>query len=174
MARKPKDHTGRQYGQLTLMDYRRSGGGGVGAIWTATCTCGKVVEVIAKDVAAGKRSSCGMCTVPLGIANGRIRTSGVPKGHRKAFRALIRKSNDPIQVNVDDYLKCVRNRCVVCESRDTHAEWVDARAESTPTNLCAICDQCSIQRRGQNLVKWLEWLVRVVNRRVQRMQDSQQ
>lgn len=167
MSRKPKDHTDRIYGGLTMLSYARSGGGGVGAIWMASCSCGNIIEVIAKDCQAGKKQSCGMCRKGLGlVGHSAIRASGVPKGQRKAFRAAVRKARElpgGVQFNVRDYMKCISNRCVACNTRDVVAEWGDPRGPGDPTNLISICMNCSAQRRGQNVVKWLEYIMRVAN-----------
>lgn len=167
MGRKHKDHTDRVYGRLTMLSYARSGGGGVGAIWMASCSCGNILEVVAKDCQAGKRTSCGMCGKGLGLVGAAgIPASGVPKGHRRAFRALVRKARDlegGVQFNVQDYLRVVKNRCVACNVRGTVAEWGDPKGPGDPTNLIPICVTCSTHRRGLNVVKWLEFIMRISN-----------
>lgn len=165
MGRKRKDHTDRTYGKLTLISYSRNGGVGSGAIWTASCACGNVIEVVAKDVAAGKKNSCGMCGKGLGlVGHAGIPASGVPMGQRKAFRALIRKGRDMlggIQISTTDYKRALVNRCIACNSRDVVAEWSNPGDTATPDNLVAICPRCSVRRRGENVAKWLEWIVRI-------------
>lgn len=167
MSRKPKDHTDRQYGKLTMLHYSRSGGGGVGAIWMAACSCGSVTEVIAKDCQAGKKRTCGRCSSGLGIAGPEgVVAARVPMGHRRPFRALVRSARKlpgGVQFNVQDYLRTVQLRCIACNVRGVIAEWSDPQGPGDPTNLIPICSPCSSQRRGQNVVKWLEFIMRVAN-----------
>ncbi len=153
MGRKRIDHTD------------RSGGVGSAAIWNAACSCGKVLEVVAKDVAAGKKSTCGRCRGGLGIPGPEfIRATGVPKGQMRAFRALVRAAGGlegAMEFSTTDYCNHMRNRCLACNTRSVHVEWSDLRGTATPDNMVAICDACSRLRKGMNMVKWLEHIVRI-------------
>jgi hypothetical protein len=54
-----RDYTGRKYNHLTLLEYSRPGGQGIGCYWKAQCDCGTEREVIAKEVIRGKLQTCG-------------------------------------------------------------------------------------------------------------------
>ena len=172
MARKTKDYTNRQYGKLLLLCYSRPGGTGSGAIWKAACECGTILEVVAKDVAAGKKRTCGRCFSRLGISGPEgVVAAGIPIGHRRPFRAMVRDArNMPggVGFTTTDYNRIRKLRCIGCNTRDVHVEWDRAGGTATPDNMCPICRRCSRRRMGDSVREWLEDTMRVARSIMQR------
>lgn len=167
MSGKRKDYSNRRGGSLLLVSYARPGGPGVGAIWTATCDCGHIVEVIARDVVAGKRRTCGRCMSRLGIHGPEgVVAAGIPVGHRRPFRALIhtaRKMPGGVQFCSTDYNRIRGLRCVACNVQPCVVEWADPAGPGDPTNLIPICPGCSEWRAGRKLEEYLKQSMRVAN-----------
>lgn len=158
MKRNYKD---RKYGSLTLLHEARKGGHGIGATWLAVCDCGNTREVLARKVASGDVVSCGNCDKGLGIqGSGRKVKEGIPKGHREYFSKLLRK-HPTAQITARDYTRLLSGRCVGCNTRNIHIEWSGIGEANTSTDLIQICSFCSVERRGRNVVKWLEFIMRV-------------
>lgn len=150
-----------------MLSYVRSGGVGSSAIWTAACDCGAVVEVVAKDVAAGKKRTCGRCASGLGIAGPEaVVATGIPPGQKRAFRALVRaarKMPGPMQFTTGDYRNLLRKPCAFCNRRASHVEWNILQGPARPDNMAPLCEKCAYLRRGFNLADLLEHVVRIGN-----------
>lgn len=127
----------------------------------AVCDCGNTKEVLARKVASGAVASCGMCEKGLGIQTPHSRNKqGIPKGHRAHFSNLLRKYPDA-HITTGDYTRLLGGRCVACNTRDIHVEWSGIPGAMSSTDLITICRVCSSERRGRNVLKWLEYICRV-------------
>lgn len=161
----------KKYGKLTLLHKARAGGAGVGTLWVAVCDCGTTKEVLLRKVRSGDVQSCGKCTRSLGIRpDERVVHAGIPKGHKRQFSNLIRQKPQH-GVTAARYLEIARNRCIACNVQGCSVEWAYP-ADSASTELVAICGACSLQRRGQNVSKWLEWILRTATRINDRLSSS--
>lgn len=163
-----KDYTDIESGRLTLISYSRPGGKGIGSIWWASCRCGNVVEVVAKQVAGGRVKTCGNCGKGLGIHSANVRAgSSISKGHKVHFTNIIREivaaGLTPL-VTPDKYMALKGNQCVGCGTNETHVELGQKPRRSDPVNstrLIPICARCSRGRNKRNVLEWLDECVRV-------------
>jgi hypothetical protein len=167
-VRRKKNYSGIRSGKLELLVYSRPGGGGVGSIWWASCTCGTMVEVVAKQVSSGRVRTCGNCNKGLGIQAGNIHAGSlIPKGHKMHFTHIIRQivaAGALPRVTPDMYMKLKGNTCVGCGTNETHVELGQQpgrQEEVGSTLLIPICTQCSSWRDGRNVLDWLGYCVRV-------------
>ena len=165
MRKKKRDYTGTESGKLVLIRYSRPGGGGVGSIWWASCSCGTTTEVVAKRVLAGRVRTCGNCTKGLGIQAGNIvADSRIPKCHKRHFISIIKAILDAglvPDVTPDMYLRLKGNVCVGCGTHETHVELGTKPRSGDSTQLIPICDRCSSWRMGRNVLEWLAMCVQV-------------
>lgn len=95
-----RDYKGLKFKKLVLISDMGPGGGTVGRKWLAQCDCGNTLEVVGKNVAAGRLGSCGKCPGSLGIPEKprggyRARTAE----EAKLRRLIIRTSKEAVRRN---------------------------------------------------------------------------
>jgi len=172
MSRHRKDRIGKKYGKLTLLEYTGPHPRGRGALWRASCECGREREVLASDVATGRVRTCGKCRTRLGIPTGKaVSTQGIPKGSKGAFRRAVSEWRD-VQPGVDfptrGWIEQRNKQCGVCGSGGPGTWAFPLYMPSTSQTLggwkliplCPICDGISRSKRGT----FLSWLSLVISR----------
>lgn len=161
------DYRGLRFAALTLLEKVRPGGRGVGAIWLARCDCGNTTEVIARDVANGRRKTCGKCKYGRDLARlGRMRTDRNSKVERQAysryFRTAARRRKE-FTLEPAQFVDIIKGNCVACDSaavladtgRNEVALIVD-REGYTPGNVASICRRCRDYKQDHNLQDFLD------------------
>ena len=157
------DYRNRRKGKLTLVGYRRPGGKGVGAIWTALCDCGNEREVVGRQVLAGRILSCGKCPDTL--------EEKLPKSTRKQMNYTFRRSlssnlvrinkeNCEWQISPQDYRKYLGMECLLCREKMTSRTVGVVRSQPctslTPDYASPVCRGCTPVLRGRSLAEYLE------------------
>lgn len=59
----PKDESGKKYGKLTVIQ-KSELQHGKGVLWMCQCDCGNSIDVLGRDLRAGKLTHCGCSTAP--------------------------------------------------------------------------------------------------------------
>jgi hypothetical protein len=155
------DYTGKTSGKLTLVAYRRPGGKGVGAIWTAVCECGNTRDVIGRMVIAGRIRSCGDCKLPP--TNIPKVTKDLSYRFRRSLSYMVAKyTRLGIRWGIDyqEYRKVLGKNCTLCREPMTVGRvgvaHVQPCTELTPGNISPVCRQCLPHMRGLSLGEYLD------------------
>lgn len=164
-----RDYTGHKYNKLTLLHPIGPGGGTKGHLWTAACECGNTRQVHARDVAAGRIKSCGKCSKGLTPPRGGYRARNAEEArlrrllNRTAKEAL--RKGVPFALSLNDIQALNLDKCSLCASYlqigTLRLEIVDHVEGYTVSNTKALCPICKRHMAGDNLVKYLAYLVKV-------------
>lgn len=166
------NYTAMKFHHLILSHKVRAGGKGVGAIWSALCDCGNIVDVVAKDVANGRRKTCGKCKLGQDLRRiGRMRSDRSNKAERlsysRHFRAAVRR-HKKFDLGSSYFLELVRDTCTWCE-RPAHESKsglnevgliVDS-GSFTPENVETICLSCKEFKGKRSAQEFLDLCHRV-------------
>lgn len=138
-----RNHTGRKYGHLTMLQKIDSLGGGKGALWKAKCDCGRMVEVVAKNAAGGRVKTCGKCRYHRDL-----RTKLTP--HDLQYASVVSRAvQEGIQVEltVEEYNEIIGQDCALCGDHapkcDTMLHRVDHTQAVRADNSVPLCKPCS-------------------------------
>ncbi len=153
-------YKGKKFNKLEMLYKSRSGGANIGILWIAQCDCGNLLEVVAKDVRAGRRKSCGNCHTRLGI---QPVVHPIPKGRRAEYRRLVREAGGPgphLEISISDFNALIGKRCLICAKQGGQLYWTSLKCERISQNLCTLCDTCRGHWNGDNIAKFLEYILR--------------
>lgn len=161
-----RNYTGLKFNKLTLISDVGPGGGDRGRLWLASCDCGNVVEVVAKNVKAGRVRSCTKCPEGLTERRGGYRARSADEARvrrllqRTARRAL--REGTVFALSLRDIQGIDLNRCTICGQKPVIGslalEFVDPAQGYTGPNTKAVCGPCKQHMAGSNLVEFLGYL----------------
>lgn len=175
------DYSGSKYGYLTLLRSSHPNPQGVGTTWTARCDCGRVIEVIARDVARGRKKSCGTCEYHSALKGKKTLT-------RKYGTVLLRlygqyskraRKYSPQKVlSIEEYSAILVANCAYCGSGPSYKllpgkgkaaflynlpARVDMDSDWSPANTVACCNLCTRVRAGLNLRDFLTHVQKIAS-----------
>jgi hypothetical protein len=166
------DYSNMKFGHLTLLRYARAGGRGVGRVWLAKCDCGSEVEVVAKDVVAGRVKSCGRkCEYSRKLRGAsRARTIKLHAAERRLYLRHYRYSiarGISWDLGPGDFRRLISECCTYCGERPgtqvgqtgllyNSVDLVEAVAGYTPGNVNPICRSCKVLKGNLNTKEFLE------------------
>lgn len=168
-----KDYSNQKYAYLTLLRPSRSGGKGVGAVWTARCDCGVEREVIARRVVAGQIKSCGKCQFSLGIrSTGPARSSSIPRELRTIYLREMRRAGKGWSLSLEQLSEIVRKPCHYCGDQSGRSRTsgrmlynrlvrVDSSLGCTPANVIPCCIPCREMRGALKHQEFLDHIARI-------------
>jgi hypothetical protein len=160
-----------KYGHLRLIRPARSGGSGVGAIWTAQCDCGVEREVIARRVVAGQIKSCGKCQFSLGIRSSgksaRARNIDLGKALRTIYLREMRRAGRDWHLSLEQLADIVASNCTYCGLQSGRSRSsgkmlynrlvkVDSSLGCTPANMKPCCIPCREMRGSLSHQEFLD------------------
>lgn len=164
-----RDYKGLKFHRLTLICALRPGGGTRGRLWLAKCNCGNSLEVSARDVAAGRKKSCGKCPKELGKSQGGYRARSVEEAR---FRKLIYRTAKEAErksmkfaLMPKDLNEIELDTCVICREptqiNTLSIEPVDPIEGYTVGNTRAVCRPCKRHMAGSNLMEFLDYIKKI-------------
>jgi hypothetical protein len=165
MGRPRIDHSGKKFGQLVLVDYVRAHPRGRGAVWRASCDCGRTTEVVASDVVSGRVRTCGNCRTRLGILAGEVvATDGISRGWRRKFRRAVREwrsVDSGVEFPTRDWIAMRGAKCSLCGHESSENAPCVVRMPSGSPQLTPMCGICT-EQTARDRASALEWLGRVL------------
>lgn len=160
------DYSGRKFAHLTMHIYLRPGGSGRGAVWLAQCDCGKMIETLAREVARGKRRSCGKCQYSRklrSLARGLKLTPERRAYGRQAQVAIAR--GEKWDISPGDFAAVRSDKCCVCHIPDPgpgrQVVLLDSMGSWSKENLVLLCRECNRMRGPRTLKEFLEILIQI-------------
>ena len=162
----PKDYKGQKFNKLTLISPIGPGGGTRGHLWMAACDCGNAVEVVGKDVAAGRVQSCSKCPKGLRKPAGGYRARNAEEARLR--RLLERTAKEALRkgiqfdLSLNDINTLTMQDCYICSKRPVigtmSVELVEPVQGYTVGNCKPICRTCKRHMAGDNLRDYLAYL----------------
>lgn len=153
------DYSGRKIKHLTLLHYSRPGGPGVGSFWRARCDCGKIKEVIAKDVVAGRIGSCGECQYVQELKTlSRNKGRGMKREKRRQLGRLISACNKDgilFSLSPKEFEEILTQPCLFCQAPAVGVGRLELAEGFTRTNTLPHCRACQRMRRDLTILEFL-------------------
>ncbi len=166
------NYQNKKFGALTLVVRLRSGGSGVGSIWMASCDCGNSVEVRAREVANGRRKTCGKCQLGRNLARaGRMRRDRFSKLETQAYSRLFRtaaRRNKKVGFTPPEHVNIIHRNCSYCNTPAhqsstglNHAALIVDKLDYTLDNVDTICSKCRDYKQDHNRQDFLDMCMAV-------------
>jgi hypothetical protein len=173
MGARRKDHSGKKYGMLTMLQFSHGRGAGRHALWMARCDCGNVVEIIGMEAERGSVKSCGKHEVSRDLTASpplRIRQYSAPL--RRAYSRLSREAVDrgrPMHLLPEEFKVLTLCGCALCGAAPIQTRKVpgnklilkDGTGNYTQNNLVSICPTCFEMGKGLSLLERLGHLAKI-------------
>lgn len=163
-----KDYTGQRFRHLELLCYARPGGSGVGAVWKARCDCGKVQEVVAKSVVAGRVGSCGKCKYHRDlIKSEKERRLKLRSKNRQLLSSHIShasRKNLKWELSVKEFDDLVSQGCCLCEEKVQGVHSNRSDGHYTPGECFGLCGWCTRMLDGRKLEELLNKVSFIISR----------
>lgn len=144
---------GMKFGHLTLLQYARPGGQGVGSIWFARCDCGNVREFKLRDIRHGHTKTCGTCQFHHELVRKRHTPSPGPQyDFRRRMAREIRRAvldKHTFDITQAEFKRITSRTCSFCpETKGLGVQRVSRGGGYTLENVVPICLECRRRLAG--------------------------
>jgi len=159
-----RNHTGRRFSHLTMLQKIGANGSGIGATWSAKCDCGQVVEVTAKYVVSGRVKTCGKCRYHRDLLRRKTNRDVI-------YGELVSKAVQQgvqIDLSVEEFRNILKDGCGLCGEEGTKGDKAVSRLDHTKgyseSNCIALCKGCTRMVGRGTVPDLIQRMVRIVDR----------
>lgn len=155
------DLTGRKYHKLTAIrfyDYYKKS-----RRWECLCDCGKTVFVVAGELIAGKRISCGCERFTPG------NNTKYKYDSKQAFtntKAGALKRGYPFSITFEEFKTLMTNNCFYCGGQASGLDRIDNSEGYALVNLVACCGKCNRMKNVLNQAEFLVLITKIYEQRI--------